>query len=946
MLLGDNPIETGTGCPGTSAKVCLRVRGEHTGDRLIELGSGRTTIGSSPRCDLQLLDGGVQPLHVLVVTDDEGVHIRRWAAGALINGRPFDETILAPGDCLTVGTTTFEIEAPRDDSCELQPSELVVDGRLGVASTEGGENAVTVQKHDGMAPVPSIARAATVHDAPQDDSKWADSSCRHHGSASRIRDRKVLAAVRRSQQESRRLSDRVDLLEQLVGTIVDDWQIACHAAPSCGEPADASNLMPSAGAQCRGDLLVDAADASGLSTKTTAAPLDIAALANKTDGLAAQLAELSHDQKTLQGEVQALRREWAAIGDGTEDWQQHLAQLGQQIGEMQALLAQFGPTGAAEPVRAEPAEEAHLGDGPVASRGTSEVQPRLTAEFATPFDQVATPSEHDWSRGGFGFDSPVSTRSGTTTGGAVCPGGQPGKATSLHDSTGSLEVDAPYPEVDGPASKFDWAAMTSKRPSTWMAGPESTQYEQGCVELPADATNPREPAAEESAPGFSGSIATDVNPWAVPSAAASNRTSGWPLMEPTDAPRSLEGSDSQNEQIREQIRGDSAQPEWERSTSTASNGADQRHEIDDDLTSFDEFSLWNRGARESQSRPVPDQAEAAPQATGNVWQTEVDAQSAADELESAAGARPALELSTGLRDNEPAGAAADRSSLRDILAISDAGTLKAGSAPTPKSTSSFIEKYAHMFDDDGPSGVQDSLSCGGRDPDKDVSDRHDESASARRLAAAAATDGRPMDDEESIEQYMAKLLQRVRGDGPVIAASQAHPASPNRELEDLNRQYPPPASAAVQGAAAGSVEPAANSVEGAAGEADLARRAIPPAEQAANLEAFRALANESARRAIGKHASGVHRRDAVTKAIVATLAGMTSIWLMLDAPHWLDLQFLTACVSFLVAAYWAGQAYGTLIEAYRAVSYHGPRQDVPLSEDPFHPRLPIDVDRT
>jgi hypothetical protein len=123
------------------------------------------------------------------------------------------------------------------------------------------------------------------------------------------------------------------------------------------------------------------------------------------------------------------------------------------------------------------------------------------------------------------------------------------------------------------------------------------------------------------------------------------------------------------------------------------------------------------------------------------------------------------------------------------------------------------------------------------------------------------------------------------------------------------------------------------------------RRQPITGENSANLEALRALANETARRAISTHALRKHRRDAVTKVIVATLAGMTSIYVMLEAPGWLDLQFITACVSLLVAAYWAGQTYRTMAESFRAAAYDGPEELLENLIDPFRPPLPIDVER-
>jgi hypothetical protein len=123
-------------------------------------------------------------------------------------------------------------------------------------------------------------------------------------------------------------------------------------------------------------------------------------------------------------------------------------------------------------------------------------------------------------------------------------------------------------------------------------------------------------------------------------------------------------------------------------------------------------------------------------------------------------------------------------------------------------------------------------------------------------------------------------------------------------------------------------------------EAMTKRLAAPTTD----LGALRALANESARRAIGQHALKKHRRDAVTKVIVSMLAGMTSLWLMLDAPNWRDIQFIVACVSLVVAAYWAGEAAREMLESFRAAAYDGPSDEHDAMDVYDRAALPIDVD--
>ena len=101
------------------------------------------------------------------------------------------------------------------------------------------------------------------------------------------------------------------------------------------------------------------------------------------------------------------------------------------------------------------------------------------------------------------------------------------------------------------------------------------------------------------------------------------------------------------------------------------------------------------------------------------------------------------------------------------------------------------------------------------------------------------------------------------------------------------------------------------------------------------------MANETARLAISRHELRKLRRNAVTKVIVSTLAGVTSLWLMLDSSDWLNVQFITACGALLVAAYWAGETFRTLVYSMRIAANEVPEETVAVES----PALPIDVER-
>jgi hypothetical protein len=254
-----------------------------------------------------------------------------------------------------------------------------------------------------------------------------------------------------------------------------------------------------------------------------------------------------------------------------------------------------------------------------------------------------------------------------------------------------------------------------------------------------------------------------------------------------------------------------------------------------------------------------------------------------------------------------------------------------------------------MFTDDDPRDEQSPLATPPRQAAEDTLVRKPRAFGGAGPIAPSTESG---EDEETIEQYMAKLMQRVRGESPRVAASQA-PAAVTPEIPNVSVPAGEASSAEVlQPEAHSPASPAtASASEVDKGEylttsLGTVRRKSVAVDRPVNLEAFRALANESARRAISTHALRKYRRTAVTKAIVATLAGMTSVFVMLEAPGWLDLQFITAGVSLLAAAYWARQMYGTMVESFRAASYDGPEELLEHLIDPFRPALPIDVDKS
>src|SRR5687767_11417879 len=116
-----------------ASKLRLRIRSDGTSQQLAELRQGKTTIGSSPRCDIRIGRPGVQPLHCLILCENGNLSVRRWAAGTRLNGQAFDEAPLGLGDRLAVGDAVLELETVGSDLAAEKVENPSSEGAASVA---------------------------------------------------------------------------------------------------------------------------------------------------------------------------------------------------------------------------------------------------------------------------------------------------------------------------------------------------------------------------------------------------------------------------------------------------------------------------------------------------------------------------------------------------------------------------------------------------------------------------------------------------------------------------------------------------------------------------------------------------------------------------------------------------------------------------------------------
>jgi len=151
-----------------SNDLCLRIVGSARDGQLVRISAAKCTIGSAEGCTLRLRAGGVRPLHCLVLRGSQGTVARCWARHAWLNGRPFRDAPLSPGDRLRIGPVELEVlpvspteQAPRGQgNREGGLWQVNVDGMQAELDARGSELA------DQLAQL-EAARFAFEHDRRQ-----------------------------------------------------------------------------------------------------------------------------------------------------------------------------------------------------------------------------------------------------------------------------------------------------------------------------------------------------------------------------------------------------------------------------------------------------------------------------------------------------------------------------------------------------------------------------------------------------------------------------------------------------------------------------------------------------------------------------------------------------------------------------------------------------------
>jgi hypothetical protein len=812
----------------------------------------------------------------LIVHGPEGLSVRRWAADTQLNGAPFDDAPLAGGDCLALGGVELELVEPQREIAPVTglPAATSVGNELGESVTSTTENCAEL--------IAAVQESFDAISALEDVTSSGE--CDALGEAD-----SASSAV---------ASEYEDAAHQFGNAFVEPSCLLLGVAEPEADTADEDSSAVAGSnetAECVevSDGVKDAGiDATDGATAAEVVFQELQSACAMLRGrvrkvLAALRSQRDHNCELLQqlteaGEQLAVltrqRTEWeqaTKVQDlAQSEWRTQVDDLRQQLADLESRLAEHTQ---------------RMAELQVAIEGA-----RLSAS-------PASLPKTDWRNSAaesISHEREVVAHAGAKVEPKLA---EPLWTESTPDSGESLAGDFESPH------RPEWSA---EAPTPISDSSTTSALKQLNVESDRWESESHSPEAETAAP-FSAEVEMP-------------REKSWGEFLP--AAKSVANA------IGDDVFGPApavGQAQADRATWAGNEPVAAKDELSDESSPFAEFSIWKQRA-------------AADELTGVESASIVDSSNV--EEPSARGSRtfdqesrekdfsaPAVEFepASELPPNPWAAAAAERPA-------------EPVETPTPKQApASFIDRYSHLFAEEVIS--EPPLAA---IPPRPIANEPAKSNGIASEPIGKQVGGVKMgaaDEEDSIEQYMAKLLQRVRGDGPQVAASQGSPSTtlaPNEVAKEDVASHGPAIAPAPYDVAQQVVVAAQEKAEAAQAMVDweaIALRAAA-AVPTTDMGALRALANESARSAIGRHELKKQRRDTVTKVIVSLLAGVTSLWLMLNSPNWLDIQFITACVSLVVAAYWAGEALRAMLRSLRAAAYDGPE-----AHDSEVHGLPIDV---
>ena len=325
MLLAGHHTESWTSTEGDSSGMRLRVRGGNAAEQLIHLRFGKTTIGSSPRCDVRIQQSGVRPVHLLIVREPDGLSVRSWAGDSLLNGVQFQDAPLKPGDCLAFASVELEIEdrtsAHADCSESDAPTAEDVESKV-----ETVERATVSPPAFEITPIVELDAEAERKLLPPVTTNDGEIDLGTAGDKPACGARWKRDLVRQTSDEYRQLADRVEGLECLMEAALFEPENLTEKNVDYEQRSPAAAIVSEA---------VPSTEASDqLARKTAALECEIGNLKSLLAAAERAIAEWELRREALDQE----RARWEA---DRAEWETHRSDVQARLAESEIRLAEY-----------------------------------------------------------------------------------------------------------------------------------------------------------------------------------------------------------------------------------------------------------------------------------------------------------------------------------------------------------------------------------------------------------------------------------------------------------------------------------------------------------------------------------------------------------------------------------------------------------------------------
>ncbi|MCA9271240.1 MAG: hypothetical protein KDA41_22310, partial [Planctomycetales bacterium] len=106
-------------------ELTLRMQSGDGPQRVLRLPHDKFSIGADASCAVRLDSSAFHPVHCFILRGKAGVVVRRWAPDTRLNGRVFQDALLAQGDRLSVGPVDFDVLDIAEATPETDPSHAL-----------------------------------------------------------------------------------------------------------------------------------------------------------------------------------------------------------------------------------------------------------------------------------------------------------------------------------------------------------------------------------------------------------------------------------------------------------------------------------------------------------------------------------------------------------------------------------------------------------------------------------------------------------------------------------------------------------------------------------------------------------------------------------------------------------------------------------------------------